>query len=214
MSLPGSLLARALALQPRTNAFVSLCSEAAIQGQLRALASSSGASGKTMAQWTVAVKDNFCTGDGLGLATTAASAMLRGFTPQYDATVCALIRDAGAIVIGKTNMDEFGMGSESRFTAYGGGPVTFEHPSDGSRRVAGGSSGGSAVAVALEMARVAIGSDTGGSVRLPASYCGVYGFKPTYGAYSRHGLIAYASSLDCPGTMAQSVADLEVLHGK
>eukprot|EP00911_Craspedida_sp_UC1_P001828 UC1_evm1s1399 len=160
----------------------------------------------------IAVKDNFATVD---LPTTCASRMLEGFEAGYDATVVARLRAAGAIIMGKTNMDEFGMGSfgiqsSSSSLACGDGgdgsgtgvrnPVTRKRD-----RVAGGSSSGSAAAVASGAAVAAIGSDTGGSVRLPAAWTGTVGWKPSRGRCSRHGLVAYASSLDTPGVLAGSV---------
>ncbi|KAG0801539.1 hypothetical protein G6F29_006321 [Rhizopus arrhizus] len=126
------------------------------------------------------------------------------FTSPYDATVVRLLNDAGALIVGKTNMDEFGMGSANVHSVYG--PVV--NPYDLSdKRVAGGSSGGSAASVAANMCRAALGSDTGGSVRMPASYCGVVGFKPSYGRCSRNGLISYANSLDTIGILAKTVND-------
>eukprot|EP00899_Mesostigma_viride_P026534 jgi/Mesvir1/7065/Mv09180-RA.2 len=160
----------------------------------------------------VAVKDNFCV---RGFPATAASRMLERFEPPYESTVTSRLKNAGAVVVGKTNMDEFGMGSFSRFSPHGA--VLNPWGSTDAPRVAGGSSGGSAVAVATGMAACAIGSDTGGSVRMPAAYCGVVGLKPSYGMLSRWGLISYASSLDCPGIFARNVQDasllLQVLSG-
>jgi len=152
------------------------------------------------------VKDNFCMSDG-EVPTTAGSRALEGFVSPFNATVVARLREAGAVIVGKTNMDEFGMGSMG--TNSYAGPV--RSPWQNGDVVAGGSSAGSAVAVATGSCLGSIGSDTGGSVRLPAAYCGVVGVKPTYGRVSRHGLIAYASSLDCPGLHTTSVKDAALL---
>jgi aspartyl-tRNA(Asn)/glutamyl-tRNA(Gln) amidotransferase subunit A len=151
----------------------------------------------------IAVKDNICTKD---FFTTAGSKILDNHKPSYNADVVENLQRAGAVIIGKTNMDEFGMGSTSESSQY----ATTCNPWDVSR-VPGGSSGGSAAAVAARQCVAALGSDTGGSVRQPASHCGVVGFKPTYGALSRHGLISYASSFDCIGTLTSSVHDCILL---
>lgn len=146
----------------------------------------------------IAIKDNICTAD---LKTTAASGILKDFTSPYDATVVKLLRDEGAVVVGKTNMDEFGMGSHSTHSHVG--PVKMQRY-DGEEASAGGSSGGSALAVASAQCWAALGTDTGGSVRLPAAYSGVVGFKPSYGLLSRWGVIAYANSLDTVGVFAKN----------
>ncbi len=151
----------------------------------------------------VAVKDNFLTPD---MPTTASSRVLEGYMPQYESTVTKKLRDAGAIILGKTNMDAFAHGSSTETSDFGPtlNPWNPEH-------LPGGSSGGSAAAITAQLATVAIGSETAGSIRQPAAWCGVTGFKPTYGRVSRYGVIAMGSSLDSPGPIARSVRDCAIV---
>ncbi|PIA17900.1 amidase signature enzyme [Coemansia reversa NRRL 1564] len=158
-------------------------------------------------EWPVVVKSNIATG---GTTTTCASQTLAKYISPFTATAVDLLQKAGAVVVGTSNMDEFGMGSKTQFGIYG--PAYNPHQIDASRHSPGGSSGGSAAAVASGMCRIALGSDTGGSVRLPAAWCGVVGFKPTYGRISRHGLVSYASSLDAVGILASTVHDIETAY--
>ncbi|MEA4953907.1 MAG: Asp-tRNA(Asn)/Glu-tRNA(Gln) amidotransferase subunit GatA [Pseudoflavonifractor sp.] len=192
---------RIRACQPENNAFITVTAYSGLRGE-----SADG----PLAGVPMALKDNICT---RGVMTSCASKMLGGFQPPYDATVAEKLTRAGAVCLGKLNMDEFAMGSTSETSFYG----TVKNPWD-LTRAPGGSSGGAAAAVAAGEVWYAIGSDTGGSIRQPASYCGVTGMKPTYGTVSRYGLIAYASSLDQMGPIARSAADcaavLDVIQGK
>ena len=157
----------------------------------------------------IAVKDLFCTE---GVQSTAGSHILEGFTPTYESTVSANLWNAGAVMLGKTNMDEFAMGS-ANVTSYFGPVVNPWRGADGKDLVPGGSSGGSAAAVAARLCMGATGTDTGGSIRQPASFCGIVGLKPTYGRCSRWGLVAFASSLDQAGPMTRSVRDAAIMLG-
>ncbi|MFB3853107.1 MAG: Asp-tRNA(Asn)/Glu-tRNA(Gln) amidotransferase subunit GatA [Vicinamibacterales bacterium] len=204
-------LDRISAVEPAVHAFVTVEADRALR-RARRLDQGRKASrprGAVLAAVPVGVKDNICTE---GIRTTAASLALERFVPPSDATVVRRLRDAGAIVVGKTNCDEFAMGSSTENSAFG--PTRNPWALD---RVPGGSSGGSAVAVASGAVSIALGSDTGGSVRQPASFCGVVGLKPTYGRVSRSGLIAFASSLDQIGVLSRTVGDaasvLQVIAG-
>lgn len=184
----------------RLNAYISLMPEEA-RKQADGAAEKAGKS--ALCGVPVAVKDNICT---KGIATTCASRILRNYIPAFDATAVEKLKACGLPILGKLNMDEFAMGSTSETSYFG----AVRNPCD-TTRVPGGSSGGAAAAVAAGEAVCALGSDTGGSIRQPASYCGVTGFKPTYGHVSRYGLIAYASSLDQIGPIARDVADCAAL---
>ena len=192
------------------NSFITETPEVALE---RAVASdvrrASGNALGSMDGIPIAVKDLFCTE---GVQTTAGSHILEGFTPPYESSVTQNLRDAGAVMLGKTNMDEFAMGS-ANITSYFGAVKNPWSIDDGKDRVPGGSSGGSAAAVSGHLAIAATGSDTGGSIRQPASFAGIVGMKPTYGRCSRWGMVAFASSLDQAGPMTRTVQDAAIMLG-
>ncbi len=158
----------------------------------------------------LAIKDLFCTE---GVPTTAGSHILDGFTPPYESSVTAKLWESGAVMLGKTNLDEFAMGSSNMTSYFGAVESPWRRPGDDRPLVPGGSSGGSAAAVAARCAPGAIGTDTGGSIRQPAAFCGIVGMKPTYGRCSRWGVVAFASSLDQPGPLTRTVRDAAILLG-
>jgi aspartyl-tRNA(Asn)/glutamyl-tRNA(Gln) amidotransferase subunit A len=195
-------LARIQTYDPGLHAFNTITAERALE-RARAIDRNRAAwRDKPLAGVPVALKDNLSV---RGVRTTASSRILEQYVPPYDATAVARIEAAGAVIVGKTNCDEFAMGSSTENSAFG--PTRNPWAPD---RIPGGSSGGSAVAVAAGMATIALGSDTGGSIRQPAALCGIVGLKPTYGRVSRYGLLAFGSSLDQIGPLARTVADAAI----
>ena len=190
------------------NAFITETPERALAQAEASDARRRGGAAGTLEGIPIAVKDLFATKDVL---TSAASRILEGFAPPYESTVTAKLWDAGAVMLGKTNMDEFAMGSSNETSAYGPVENPWRRPGENTSRVPGGSSGGSAAAVAARAATAAIGTDTGGSIRQPAAFCGVVGLKPTYGRCSRWGIVAFASSLDQAGPLARTVRDAAIV---
>jgi aspartyl-tRNA(Asn)/glutamyl-tRNA(Gln) amidotransferase subunit A len=199
-------LKRIETLEPKIRSFLRVTADQALQSAKQVDAKiAAGEEIGILEGIPIGIKDNLCT---RGIPTTCASRMLENFVPPYESTVTQKLNEAGAVIVGKTNLDEFAMGSSTENSAY---QVT-ANPWDVTR-VPGGSSGGSAAAVAAEECVVSLGSDTGGSIRQPASLCGVIGLKPTYGLVSRFGLVAFASSLDQIGPFARTVEDAAILLG-
>jgi len=199
IELTRAVLDRIAAVDDKIDAYITVAEEIALQQAEKANAVLTSGSGTPLTGIPIGIKDLMCT---RGLTTTCGSKILRDFEPPYDATVVRKLKEARAVIVGKLNMDEFAMGSS---TENSGIKIT-RNPWDSSR-IPGGSSGGSAAAVSADMCLAALGSDTGGSIRQPASHCSVVGLKPTYGRVSRFGLVAFASSLDQIGPLTKNVTD-------
>ncbi|HSF49224.1 MAG TPA: amidase family protein, partial [Nitrososphaeraceae archaeon] len=204
------LVERIKKIDSKINSFITINENAVTQAQHIDRKIRSGSTVGSLAGIVVGVKDNISTA---GLKTTCASKMLSDYVPPYDATVIKRLKDKNAIIIGKLNLDEFAMGSTTEWSHYGltRNPWNLDY-------VCGGSSGGSAASIAAQLCTVSLGSDTGGSVRCPASFCSVIGFKPTYGLVSRYGLISYSNSLEQIGPIGKTVSDIrnimKVISGK
>ncbi|HEX2385216.1 MAG TPA: amidase family protein, partial [Candidatus Binatia bacterium] len=204
VELTESVLARIAATDERVGSYVTLCRENAVEDARRAdECLKSGGAASPLLGIPIALKDIFIT---KGIRTTCCSKILGDFVPPYDGTAVAKLKAAGAVIIGKTNMDEFAMGSSTENSAF----LSTRNPWN-LDRVPGGSSGGSAAAVAADQCIAALGTDTGGSIRQPAACCGIVGLKPTYGRVSRFGVIAFASSLDQVGPMTKDTTDCALM---
>ena len=198
-----AFLSRVSSENPHYNAFLTVDEEGALASAEAAQAQLDAGNSSPLCGIPIAIKDNLST---KGLRTTCASKILENYIPPFDATTITSLKEQGCIILGKTNLDEFAMGTTNENSAYG----NVHNPWDPDR-APGGSSGGSAVAVSAELAPLSLGSDTGGSIRFPAALCGIVGFKPTYGRVSRYGLVAFGSSLDQIGPFGKSVEDTALL---